>query len=421
MRAFTNYARAIPKAAEQIRANLETPLPRPFIRIAHTNFGGLAGYLANDVPGVFAEVQDAGLRAEFSEANDAAVKALKELDAWFTEQEAAATDDFALGAERFQEMVRRAEGLDISLDRLRAVAEEDLERNRNAVEETCAELAPGAQIADCIAKVTGQKPEGDVVEAARKQLVDLRAFLDTHPLVTIPGSEQAKVDESPPHQRWNFAYIDIPGPYERALPSVYYISPPDPSWPPKEQRDYLPGASDLLFTSVHEVWPGHFLHYMHAKRGESKFGQAFQSYSFSEGWAHYAEEMMWDAGLGDGDPAIHLGQLLNALLRDARFVSAVGLHTGGMTIADSERVFTERAYQDAGTARQQALRGTFDPGYLNYTLGKLMIRKLRDDWTSTRGGRTAWREFHDKLLSYGGPPVPLVRKAMMGETAGPAL
>ncbi|MEJ7615665.1 MAG: DUF885 family protein [Pyrinomonadaceae bacterium] len=201
-------------------------------------------------------------------------------------------------------------------------------------------------------------------------------------------------------------------------PRFYYISPPDPTWSPEKRHDYLPGKADLLFTSVHEVWPGHFLQFLHANRAPSKFGQIFVGYAFAEGWAHYTEEMMWEAGLGGGDPEIHIGQLLNALLRNVRYLSAIGLHARGMTVAESERMFVEEGYQDAGNAQQQAERGTFDPAYLNYTMGKLMIKKLRDDWTSERGGRSAWKAFHDQFLTYGGPPVPLVRAAMLGQTDG---
>ena len=139
------------------------------------------------------------------------------------------------------------------------------------------------------------------------------------------------------------------------------------------------------------------------------------TYGFAEGWAHYSEEMMWEAGFGDGDPFLHLGQLQNALLRNVRYLVALGLHAGTMTLEEAERMFREQGLQDPANARQQAARGAFDPGYLNYTLGKLLVRKLRDDWTAQRGGRDAWREFHDRFLSHGGPPVPLVRKAMLGE------
>jgi uncharacterized protein (DUF885 family) len=176
-----------------------------------------------------------------------------------------------------------------------------------------------------------------------------------------------------------------------------------------------------MFTSVHEVWPGHFLNFLHARQSDWVFGRVFVGYAFAEGWAHYAEEMMRETGFGQGDAETHIGQLSNALLRNCRYLSAIGLHTGGMTVAASEKLFKEACFQDEGTARQQASRGTYDPAYLNYTLGKLLIRKLREDWVATHGGRAAWKEFHDTLLSYGGPPLPLVRREMLGPEAGAPL
>jgi uncharacterized protein (DUF885 family) len=170
------------------------------------------------------------------------------------------------------------------------------------------------------------------------------------------------------------------------------------------------------------VWPGHFLQFQRANRNPSKIAALFVGYAYAEGWAHYAEELMWEEGLGDGDPEEHVGQLSEALLRDVRFLSAVGLYAGGMTVAESERLFRERGFQDPGTARQQAARGTYDPQYLTYTLGKLMIRKLRADWVGQQPkvpGADAphfyWRAFNDRFLSFGGPPIPMVRREMVGE------
>ncbi len=130
---------------------------------------------------------------------------------------------------------------------------------------------------------------------------------------------------------------------------------------------------------------------------------------------------MWDAGLDAGKPAAHIGQIVQALKRNARYLSAIGLHTRGMTVAQSEKLFLDGAFLDPGNARQQALRGTYDPAYLNYTLGKLMIMKLRGDWVATRGDRKAWKAFHDQFLSYGGPPLPMVRRLMLGDDAGDPL
>jgi uncharacterized protein (DUF885 family) len=421
MRAFTAYEQGLPTALEQIRENLRTPMPRTYVDFGRLTFGGLATYFDHDVPGIFAPVKDSKLQSDFAAANAKAIQALKTLDAWFASQRATANEDFALGADLFQQMLFATERVNTPLDQLEAIGRQDLERNLAALKEACAQFAPGKTLAECAAKEVADKPPGKPVEAAREQLKELRTFIANNNLVTIPGTEEAQVNEAPPYQRWNFAYINIPGPYEKGLPSVYYISPPDPKWTTAEQKAYLPGKAALLFTSAHEVWPGHFLQYLHANRVPSKFGQVFVGYAYSEGWAHYVEEMMWDAGLGAKDPETHVGQLTEALLRNVRFMSAIGLHTGRMTVAESEKMFRESAFADAGDARQQAARGTFDPAYLNYTLGKLMIRKLRDDWTATHGGRSGWRKFHDQFLSFGGPPIPLVRTAMLGASAGPPL
>jgi uncharacterized protein (DUF885 family) len=251
------------------------------------------------------------------------------------------------------------------------------------------------------------------VEEARAQLPALRQFLVDTDLVSIPGTEEALVEEAPPYNRQNSAYIDIPGPYETGMPSVYYIAPPDPSWTPEEQAAYIPGSKNLLFASAHEVWPGHFLNFLHANRARSPFGRIFVGYAYAEGWAHYAEELVVEAGFDGGNAETRVGQLSNALLRNCRYLSAIGLHARGMTQEQSREMFRSECFQDEGTARQQSARGTYDPAYLNYTLGKLMIRKLRDDWTPSRGGRTAWRFFHDRFLGYGGPPIPLVRRDLL--------
>jgi uncharacterized protein (DUF885 family) len=418
LRAYTAYARAVPAALDQIRKNLRTPLPKTYITIGHTSFGGLVSFYEKDVPAIFASVKDEQLQKDFREANAAAIKAMKDIDAWFKTQEDNATQEFALGAEKFSEMLRETEGVEVRLDELANIGRRDLERNQTALREACEKYAPGQSIMNCVAKAQAHKPAGGVVEAARKQLADLKAFINEKKVVTIPGTEEALVDEAPAYRRWNFAYINIPGPYEKGLPSIYYIAPPDPSWSAKEKEAYVPGVGSLLFTSAHEVWPGHFLQFLHANRSSSKLGQLFVGYAFAEGWAHYAEEMMWDAGLGNNEPEMHIGQLLEALLRNVRFVSAIEMHTGKMTVEESEKMFLEQGYQDAANARQQAARGTFDPAYLNYTMGKLMIRKLREDWTASRGGKQAWQEFHDEFLKYGGPPIPLVRREMLEADKG---
>jgi len=421
LQAYTRYAENLPRAVAQIEGNLRTPLPKTFVDVGVTIFGGLASFLQDDVPKVFADVGDAALRERFERANRAAAASVRGLAQWIEAQRADATDAFALGGDLFAAMLEDTDDVDVPLARLTAIGERDLERNLAQLASACEQFAPGRSVSECLVVANARKPAAGPVQGARDQLAGLKQFIVDEQLVSIPSDEEARVEESPPFNRWNLAYIDIPGPYEKNLPSIYYISPPDPAWTAAEQAEYLPSEKDLLFISVHEVWPGHFLQFLHSNRSRSRFGQLFVGYAFAEGWAHYTEEMMWEAGLGNGDPATHIGQLLNALLRNVRYLSAIGLHTGTMTVEESERMFVEKAFQDPGNARQQAARGTFDPAYLNYTLGKLMIRKLREDWTASRGGTRAWRAFHDEFLSYGGPPIPLVRKAMLGPDSGPPL
>jgi hypothetical protein len=429
MKAYIKYARGIPKMVTDIQANLQGPLPKTYVELGITDFGGFADFYTKNVAAVFASISNPDLQKQLTEADTNAAIAMTNLKNYMIGQRKTATDKFPLGKEMFAAMVEETERVDIPIDQIEAAGRADLERNTQALKAECAAFVPKGTVAACVAKVSADKPPGDVLEAARAQLVEIKKFVQEHDVVTIPGNDEALVAEAPPYNRTNAAFIQIPGPYDHGVASTYNIAPPDPKWTKAEQAAYIPSQSALLFTSVHEVWPGHFLQYLHSNANPSKLEALWVGYAFQEGWAHYAEEMMYDEGLGKGDSEKHIGQLMDALLRDVRLLSAIGMHTAGMTVAQSEKMFSTQAFQDPGNARQQAARGTYDPGYLNYTLGKLMIRKLRDDWMAkTSGGGAApaaagsatdksrLHDFHDKFLSYGGPPIPLLRKEMMGET-----
>jgi uncharacterized protein (DUF885 family) len=417
MRAFIGYAKAIPNAVAQMKANLKTPMPLSHLDYAIPSIKGYAEYYGGDAKSAFAGVRDTALQAEFEAAAASAASAMTEFAAWLENQRGTATQDFALGKDKFAQMLRATEGVDTPIDELYKIGMTDLIRNQQALKAACARFNPKSTPGGCMMEMGASKPKGGPVAEARRQLPELRQFLVDNDVVSIPGEELALVEEAPPYNRQNAAYIDIPGPYEKGLSSIYYIAPPDPAWSPEEQTAFIPGKKDLLFTSVHEVWPGHFLNALHANRVKSIFGRVFVGYAYAEGWAHYTEEMMWDMGFGKDNAETHIGQLSNALLRDCRFLSAIGLHTQGMTVEQSKQLFTTECFQDEGNARQQSARGTYDPAYINYTLGKLLIRKLRDDWSADKGGKKAWKAFHDRFLSYGGPPIPLVRAAMMGGEA----
>jgi uncharacterized protein (DUF885 family) len=451
MKAYIKYARGIPKMVTDIQANLQGPLPKTFVELGIADFGGFADFYAKQAAAAFASVNDPDLQKQLAEANTNAATAMNNLKLYLTGLRKTATDKFPLGKELFAEMLKDTERVDLPVEQVEAAGRADLEHNTAALKAECATYLPQGTLAACVAKMLANKPKGGFVDAARAQLVDLKKFVQDHNVVSIPNDTDALVAEAPPYNRSNAAFIQVPGPFDKGVASTFNISPPDPKWSKAEQQAYLPSEATLLFTSVHEVWPGHFLQFLHSNANPSKLEGLWVGYAFAEGWAHYTEEMMVEEGLAKGDPERHIGQLTEALLRDVRLLSAIGMHTSGMTVAQSEKMFKEQAFQDPGNARQQSARGTYDPAYLNYTLGKLMIRKLRTDWlakTATGGGaggaagaggapapaagasaasgaaaggaaaddQSRWHDFHDMFLSYGGPPIPLLRKEMMGDS-----
>ena len=424
-RALITACNATAAYLDQAMANLGPALPRTWIATALLETHGAITFAKTDVTHALAGLSP-DVASQLAPALAVYVAALTKYATFLEHRKAKQTDAFALGADAFRQMLRDKEGVDVDLDHLRAIAEADLARNTAALTAAAHAIDPKKTVAQVVAEVNADRPRAaDELALAGKQLDELRAFITSHHIVSIPSDEVAEAQLTPPFMRWNFAFMNAPGPFEqKALPSFYYISPPDPSWSRKQQLEYIPSREDLVFVTAHEVWPGHFLHHLHLEHNPSKILRTFWTYSTGEGWAHYAEQMMWDEGLGNGDPKFHVGQLQEALLRDVRFIAALGLHTGHMTVAQARQLFITKGYQDAGSAEQQAVRGTFDPQYLDYTLGKLMIMKLRADFIAKQangGGADPhqyWKDFHDKFLSYGGPPIPLLRQALLGEGGG---
>jgi uncharacterized protein (DUF885 family) len=434
MKAFIKFARGIPKMATDIQANLQGPLPKNYIEQGIAEFGGFVEFYKKDAPQVFASVSDPALQKDLADAATNAANAMGNITNYLTGLQKTATDKFPLGKELYAQMLKDTEQVDLPIEQIEAAGRADLERNIATLKTECATYLPKGTLAACVAKVSAKKPpEGDL-EAARKQLAMLRDFVQKNNVVTIPNNDEVLVVEAPPYNRENFAFIQVPGPYDKGVAATYNIAPPNPKWTKVEQAAYIASEATLMSTSVHEVWPGHFLQFLHSNANPDKLEGLWVGYGFAEGWAHYCEEMMYEEGLNKGDSEMHIGQLMDALLRDVRLLSSIGLHTEGWTVAQAEKMFREQAFQDPGNARQQAARGTYDPAYLNYTLGKLMIRKLRTDWVAkmraggaaapATGGSAAtaapdadqalWHDFHDKFLSYGGPPIPLLRKEMVG-------
>lgn len=413
MRALTEHARNVPEAAARIRENLRRPLPGPCAGLARTVLEGLAGQLRRGARRAFEGVGDAAARRELDDALTGAADALEALSAWLDEAPDAPLREALLGAGGLAELLEAAEGVEAGPGRLASLAREELERNRRGLREACARWDGGTgDVRACVRTFRREGAAPAPVEEARRHLRTLRRELRAQELVSVPDGAGARVEEAPPHLRWNPAMIDIPGPCEEAVPALFYIRPPEDGGPGTE--GHVPSSHELLFMSAHEVWPGHYLHFLHAHASRSPLARHFVGYGAAEGWAHYAEELCREAGVTGGDPGREIAFRLAALLRAVRCLTALGLHEGSMDLERAEALFREEAHLSPGDARQQAARSVFDPECVGYTLGKIAIRKLRED-TAGEGEGEGVRAFHDRLLGLGGPPLAVARAALTGD------
>lgn len=414
MRALVNHTRNLPNLIRQLQENLVTPLPKPHLERALGYFTGMVEYYEDVIPEQFALVEDVNLHQQLSDASLSAVHAFRSTLVWLRAQQPQALDNFRLGGVLFQGLLQKVHQTQMTLEQFKSLGEEDLTHNRQALEQACTELDSNLSLSGCLAKVAADKPEQGAVVRAREQLEELRQFVVASDLVTIPTTDLALVDTAPPHRRGNFAYINLRGPYEsEQVPSTYYVAPANPRWSAADQLAYAPDEANLMFVSAHEVWPGHFLHGLHLVNAKRQLRAVVRSSGFMEGWAHYSEELMWEAGFRSGEPMIRIGQLQNALLRNVRYLCSYGLHVESISMQTCEQMFVEQAFQNPGMARQQAARGTYDANYFSYTLHKLLIRQLRDKVITGEGNPKDWKAFHDRLLALGAPPTPLAARYLL--------
>lgn len=404
-RQLVTHEEAALREIGHVLGNLAPPLPRPIVETAIKVYAGYAEYLRTDVVRLVGAVGDADLQRRFKLANTALADQAEAISTQLEKVELARSDGgFALGTERYLKFVRIQEGFTPTLTEFSKMAEADLQANKAAYEKL-------------VRSVRQSRPTpAQLLPEATRMTEAARLFLTRNQLVTVPDERPPSVRETPPFMRWNQAFLLAPGPFERpGLEAFYYITLPDPNWPAYKQHDYLMTRGTLVSTTVHETYPGHFLQGAWTRLAPTRIQKSTTSYSFSEGWAHYTEQLMTEAGFASDHPETRLGQLSDALLRNCRFVASIGLHTGGMTLEQAEKRFVRDCHQDLASAHEQAVRGTFDPGYFAYTLGKLQILALRDEAKKRLGARFSLKRFHDALLSHGTSPVPLIQDRVLAE------
>jgi uncharacterized protein (DUF885 family) len=410
----------IPGLLAQARVNLDNP-PEVFTRVAIDQNDGIVSFFRTDLPLAFAEVKDPQLLAEFRQANDAVIAALSAYKQWLqSDLLPRSKGSFALGPDTYSALLSATNMIDTPLDELLRVAESDRVVNERAFVAAADAVDPRRSTADVFDTVTRNHPAPkDLLTVTQDALDSLRTFITAKNLVTIPDSAPAQVRETPPFMRaTSTASMDTPGPWETSANEAYfYMTRPDPRWSAAEQEEYMRNwyHAIIINVAVHEVYPGHYLQFLNAKSYPTDVRKVFSANSNSEGWAHYTEQLMLDEGFHADDPAFRLAQLQDALLRDVRFIVGIRMHTQGMTIEDATELFKAQAHQPAPVARAEAIRGAGDPLYGYYTMGKLAILKLRNDYRARQGAAFSLKTFHDTFIRLGPLPLPLVRQAMLGE------
>ena len=418
--------RQVPRIIQAARDNVKEP-PGIFVKVGIETMRGALKFIDHDLPRAFSTVDDLHLLGDLADAQQEATTAIGAYIEYLEKDVAPkARASFRLGRDKFEQKLRYEEGINLPVERLLTIAERELAATQEAFRQAAAKVGHGDPL-EIWAKTKENHPApGQLVKVGREQIEELKTFVERQSLITVPDGEQVVVAPTPDFYRWSFASMWTPGPFEtKSTRAFYYLTDADPSWPRERQIEHLRDYNlpTLWSVSIHEAFPGHFLHYQHLRKVTSKARKSilFASASFVEGWAHYCEQMMLESGFGKSDPTIRLGQLAESLIRLVRFIVGIKLHTEDMSVEQGVRLFKEEAYLEEATARREAERGTFDPTYLVYSAGKMMLLKLRQDYKAQQGKAFSLRTFHDTLLSNGAAPFWLHRELMLGSDPGDVL
>jgi len=424
----------IPNILIAARTNLNEKLPKPFVELAIQIARGSADFLKKDLVAAVGSVKAEQLRAAFQEANRKAANALNDYAAWLEREKLPkASLDFALGEEKFGRFLTQTELVDLPPQKILEIGLAQLKAEQDAFAEAAKKIDPNKSPIEVFKQIQSEHPTPDkLIPDVAKDLDKIRKYVLSHHLVNIPSDVRAKVKETPQYLRaTSFASMDTPGPFEkRATEAYYYVTPTEHDWPEKQKQEWLTAfnyyTSDVV--SIHEAYPGHYVQFLHLNASPaSKVEKIFGSYAFIEGWAHYCEKMMLDEGFGGSTSSTpteedvkraakyRMAQADEALLRLCRLCVSIKMHTQNMSLDEATKFCQDNCYYEEKPARQEAMRGTFDPGYLNYTLGKLQILKLRDDYKTQEGDDFSLQKFHNELLSHGMPPIRLLREIMLKE------
>jgi len=420
LRSLIEREKKMPAVLAAAKANLKNP-PRIYTEVAIQQLPGIVGFFQKDVPEAFTDVKDPHLLSEFHASNAGVITALQDYEKFLKETLLPVSNgDFRIGADNYQKKLLYEEMVDVPVDRLLQIGYDDLHRNQQWFKKVAAQIDPQKTPDQIRTELDEDYPQPDkLLQTFRDDLTGIRQYLVDKHIVTIPSPVPPIVEETPPFARaLTFASMDTPGPYEKVAKEAFFnVTLPEKDWPKERVESFMGqfNRSTMISVAVHEVYPGHYVQFLWLPSVPSKARKLLGCGSNAEGWAHYSEQMMLDEGYSNGDPKLRLGQLQDALLRDARYIVGISMHTGRMSFDEAVQFFQTEGYQPKSVAEVETKRGTSDPTYLVYTLGKLEIMKLREDYKLKMGDKFSLQQFHDTFLGQGFPPIKIVRETMLGD------
>ena len=420
LRSVIARERLMPTVFDAARANLGNP-PRIYTEIALEQLPGIVSFFQRDVPAAFTKVSDKKELAEFSQSNQAVIKALNAYHAFLkNDLLPRSKGSFPVGSENYRKKLLFEEMVDTPLDELLKIGFANLHENQASFRRIAAQVDAKRPPANILRELVQDHPApGNLLQSFRDVLGGLRDFIVQRHIVDIPSPVPPILEETPPFMRaLTFASMDTPGPYEKVAKEAFFnITLPEATWKAQQIEEHLQSFNrgTIISTAIHEAYPGHYVQFLWVQQAPSKVRKLLGANTNAEGWAHYCEQMMLEQGYGNNDPKLRLGQLQDALLRNARYIVGIQMHTGKMTFEQGVEFFVKEGYQVRATAERETKRGTSDPTYLVYTLGKLEILKLREDYRKLRGSQFKLGQFHDEFLKQGFPPIKIIRRAMLGD------
>lgn len=419
LRNVISREKQIPGVLQEARHNLKN-CPKIYTEVALEQLPGIQGFFASDVPSAFTDVTDPKLLAEFKDANTQVIEAFKSYESFVkTTVLPASNGDYRIGADNYRKKLLYDEMVDIPLDRLLAIGYENLRANQQALVAVAKQIDPTKTPREVSESLGLDHPAPDaLLQTFRDTLGGLIDFVRSHHIITIPSDVRPILEESPPFMRaTTTASMDTPGPYEKVATEAYFnVTLPEKDWPQAKVNEFMEAFNrgTIISTAIHEAYPGHYVQLLWWQKLTSKVRRLISCGTNVEGWAHYTEQMMLDEGYAKGDLKIRLGQLQDALLRNSRYIVGIQMHTGKMTYEQAVEFFIHEGYEPKPIAELESKRGTGDPTYLMYTLGKLQIMKLREDYKTMKGSAYSLEEFHNTFMKQGGIPIKIIRKEMLG-------